>query len=198
MLVSLSSSVFNIWQNRQIQVNTDISVTGWMICVITHIHKDAKYNINIDHRKQVNNVIKTLFHGVPEDKMAVTQNLFWTEYTSFDNKIGSFDADEFIWKIKDIRDGNSHLWHQKYSLPCTKVVGFVSCRVTSNFLGIGEADHSWGDVKTIKYGKRSVISIGASEKHSIVYTYACIESAIIEQYNSEKLNDNFSSHTWNE
>ena len=44
--------------------------------------------------------------------MAVTQDIFWNEYTDFDNKIGSFDADEFIQKSEDIKDGNSHLWHQ--------------------------------------------------------------------------------------
>ena len=60
----------------------------------------------------------------------------------FDNKNGSFDGDEFIWKIKDIRDGNINLWHQKYSPPCTKVLGFVSCKVTSKVLGIGLADRS--------------------------------------------------------
>ena len=43
--------------------------------------------------------------------MDVNQDLFWTEYTGFDNKNGSFDVDEFIWKIKYIRDGKSHLWN---------------------------------------------------------------------------------------
>ena len=56
--------------------------------------------------------------------MSVTQDIFWTEYTDFDDNIGSFDADEFIWKSKDIKDGNIHLWHQKYSLPCTKYLFF--------------------------------------------------------------------------
>ena len=130
--------------------------------------------------------------------MAVTQDIFWTEYTNFDNKIGSFDADEFIWKIKDIKDGNSHLWHQKYSLPCTKVLGFVVCRVTSNVLGIGAAELSWTDVKKIKSCKRSAINSDVSEKQIIVYTSACIKSAILKKYYSEKqINDNCSSHTWN-
>ena len=74
--------------------------------------------------------------------MAVTQDIFWTEYTDFDNKNSSFDGDEFIRKSKDIRDGNSHLCHKKYSLPCTKVIGFVAFRVTSKVLGIGAAEHS--------------------------------------------------------
>ena len=58
-----------------------------MLRVIPHIHKYAKYHSESDHRKQVNNVIKTLFSGASEEEMAVTQDLFWTEYTDFDNKI---------------------------------------------------------------------------------------------------------------
>ena len=58
---------------------------------------------------------------------------------------------------------------------------------------------SWGDVKTIKSWKISAIISDVSEKQSIVYIYACIELARIEQYHSDKqLNDNCSSHTWNE
>ena len=79
--------------------------------------------------------------------MAVTQDISWTEYTDFDNNNVSFYGDGFIWKSKDIRYGNSHLCHQKYSLPFTKV--FFACRVTSKVLGIGAAESSWGDVKTI-------------------------------------------------
>ena len=131
--------------------------------------------------------------------MAVTQDIFWTEYTEFDNNNGSFDRYELLWKSKDIRDGNSNLWHQKYSLPCTEVIGFVACRVTSNVPGIVAADLFWGYVKTIKSGEISAIRSDVSQKQIIVYTYACIESAIIEQYNYEKqLDDNSSSHTWNE
>ena len=51
-----------------------------------------------------------------------------------------FDSDEFIWSSKDIADGNSHLWHQKNSLPSTKVLGAVACRVTSKTIIIGSAE----------------------------------------------------------
>ena len=91
------------------------------------------------------------------------------------------------------------MWHQKYSLPFTKVLGFVACRVTSKVLVIGAAERSWGDVKTIKPGKISAISSDVSEKQSIVYTSASIESARIVKYQADKqLYDNISSHTWNE
>ena len=54
-------------------------------------------------------------------------------------------------------------------------------------------------MKTIKSGKRSAISSDVSEKQSIVYTSACIESDRIVKYQADKqLYDNISSHTWNE
>ena len=85
--------------------------------------------------------------------MALTQDLFWTEYTDFDDKNVTFDGDGFIWKSSDIRYGNIHLWHQKYLLPCTKVLGFLACRVTSKVIGIFASECYWGDIKTIKSGK---------------------------------------------
>ena len=100
-----------------------------MLCVIYHIHNATKNHPDSHHRKQVNSVIRILSHGLSEDEMDFTLDLFWTENTDLDNQNGSFDRDEFIQKRKDIRDCNSYLWHQKYSLPCTKVIGFVACRV---------------------------------------------------------------------
>ena len=126
--------------------------------------------------------------------MAINQDIYCTEYTEFDDRNGSFDWDEFIRKGKDIRNYSSHFWHQKYSLPCTKVIGFVVCRVTSMVLVIGKSHLHWGDVNTIKYGKISSFSSDVSEKQSIVYTSAYIESDRNEKYHSE----NCSSHTWNE
>ena len=57
--------------------------------------------------KQVSIVIKTFFHGLYEDKMNKTIDIFWTEYTYFNNNNGSFDSDEFIWSSKDVIYGNS-------------------------------------------------------------------------------------------
>ena len=53
-------------------------------------------------------------------------------------------------------------------------------------------------MKTIKSGKIFAISSDVSEKQSIVYTSACIETARIEQYQADKeIYDNISRHTWN-
>ena len=121
-----------------------------------------------------------MFYGLSEEEIDVTPDICFTEFTEFDNKNGSYDGDEFIWKIEYIRDSNSCFWHQKYSLPCTRVIGFVACRVTSTVLGIGTADCLLSDLNIIKSGKRSAISSGVSEKYSIVYNYSYIGSATIK------------------
>ena len=135
-----------------------------MLCVITHIHKYASDNSDGDSIKQVNNVIKTLFYAWSEDKLHVTLDLFWTDYTEFDRNNGSFNGDKFIWKRKYISDGNSNLCHQKDSLTCTKVLSFVACRFTSKVLGIGSAECSWGDVNITKSDKISAIISDVPDK----------------------------------
>ena len=72
-----------------------------MLYIINHIFKDAKDRSDSKNRKQVNNVIKTLFHGFSLEETSFTQDKFWTEYTDFDNKNGSFYGDESIWRGKE-------------------------------------------------------------------------------------------------
>ena len=66
-----------------------------MLCVIPHLCKYAKDHSDGYHRIQANNVIKTLFHGLSEEEMTVTKDIFWTDYTDFDDKNGSLDGDQF-------------------------------------------------------------------------------------------------------
>ena len=103
--------------------------------------------------KQVNVVIKTLFHGISDDKINDTLEIFWSEYKYFINNNGPFDGDYFIWNSKDILQGNIHIWYHKYSIPYKKVLGFVACMVTSKIPGIDAAERSWDDDKTIKSGR---------------------------------------------
>ena len=105
-----------------------------MICVIPQIRKYSKYCSYNDHKKQVNIFIKTLFYGVPEDEMAITQDIFWNGYTEFDNKNGSFDADEFIRKIKDIRYDNSNLWHKNIHFLTPRLLVLLHAESHQRFL----------------------------------------------------------------
>ena len=56
------------------------------------------------------------------------------------------------WASSDCVSGKSYLWHEKYSLPYTVVLGYVGCHVTSKLCGIGPAKRSWGRVEQIKDG----------------------------------------------
>ena len=98
----------------------------------------------------------------------------WSEYTTSNYKNVPFDADDFIWSSKVICEGNINICRHNYYLPYTKLLGFVACRVTSKSIGIGSTGRSLGDVKTMKYGKRSDISSDVQEKQIIVYKSECI------------------------
>ena len=81
--------------------------------------------------------------------------MFLSKYPNFNHKNDPFLSNEFIYNSKDISCGNIYLWYEKYSLPSTKVIGFVACRVTSKIIGIGYSECSCGDIKTIKSGEIS-------------------------------------------
>ena len=98
MLEILSSLVCTFWDKSKLHINTYFLVTGWMLCAIPHIHKDAKYNSDRDHRKQFNYVIKMLFNGLSIDEMCFNLDLFWNEYTAFDNNNSPFDSEDFSGK----------------------------------------------------------------------------------------------------
>ena len=98
----------------------------------------------------MNNFISSFFAGSTETELHETLFTLWSEHTHFNQNNYLFDSNEFIWNSKDISDGNSHLCRQKYSLPSTKLLGFVAFRVASKILGIESSELSWGDVKTIK------------------------------------------------
>ncbi len=53
------------------------------------------------------------------------------------NMTGSYDVHWSWFSTHDALKGSSHIWHEKYSLQYTKVLGFVACRVTSKRLDIG-------------------------------------------------------------
>jgi hypothetical protein len=71
--------------------------------------------------------------GMQEEEII---DLFWSEYKNFRNQRGEFK--HLAWfRSKEARAGKSHLWHEKYSLPRTKALGYTSCRVSSKNGGIG-------------------------------------------------------------
>ena len=120
-----------MWNKREEHISTDYSVTSCLLCVIPHITEDIFKNAQSKHRIQVNNVIKTLFSGSTEKEFHGALDTFYSEYTLFNHNNDPFESNDFIWNSKYISDGNSHLWHQKYTLPYIKFLCFVACSVTS-------------------------------------------------------------------
>ena len=86
-----------------------------------------------------------------------------------------------------MRAAKSHLWHEKYSLPYTNVLGFVACRTTSKNLGIGAAKRSWGDVKEIKSVKRSRLGTKSVEIRAILYTAGRAGESKMKRVEMEKI-----------
>ena len=82
-------------------------------------------------------------------------------------------------------------------LPFAKVLGVLAYRITSEIIGIGSAERSWGDFKTIKPVKISALGSDIYEKQSIVYTYTCIEEAIfLRTLSNTDSKDGSQSHSW--
>ena len=111
---------------------------------------------------------------------------FWNEFKSFQQCKHPF-VEPSCWATVDVTQGNLFLWHEKYSLPYTIVLGFVGCHVTSKLCGIGPAERLWGGVKNIKTGKRSHMSGESTEKRSILYVSAKIQQSQIMCDRLEKL-----------
>ena len=101
--------------------------------------------------------------------------MFCIENKNSNHKNDPFDSNWFIWNSNDIREGNSHIWHQKYSLLFTKVFGFVVWRVTSKIIWIESAESSWSYVKTTKSGNILTLGSDVNENQSIGYTFDYIK-----------------------
>lgn len=80
---------------------------------------------------------------------------------------------------QDCIEGNSALWHDKYSRHYTKVFGYVACRATSKITGSGGAERGWSDNKVVKSGKRSHLGSDKLLKQGTLYTSSNVRKARI-------------------
>jgi hypothetical protein len=140
-----------------------------------------------DHQSAIDKVV-TRLHAPPcansnpsvsSMTMAEILDTFWNEFKAFQQRLYPYDATS-RWLSVDVLNGNSYLWHEKYSMRTTKVLGYVACRVTSKLCGIGAAERSWGGVKQIKTGKRSHLSGASTEKRSILFVSAKVTHSRIK------------------
>ena len=131
----LSGVLLRLWNHRKTKMTSDFSVTAWALSIMPEARDDVRRRLSGHHRTQIERtVIKLHKYDVDADPAKLV-SAFWDEYESFDKRTGVFDS-PCRWNAPEVTSGASHLWHQKYSLPHTEVLGFIACRVTSKTLGI--------------------------------------------------------------
>jgi hypothetical protein len=104
-------------------------------------------------------------------------NKYWNEWDSFNSRSGPFQSDKPCWSSGNIDNNATAKWHKTNSWYKTEYLGKFACRVTSKIVGIGNAERCWGDLKTLKTGKRSHLSSAATSKAATVYGTACADKA---------------------
>ena len=105
-----------------------------------------------------------------------------TEYGDFINKRGCFSRDH-IWIIASDPDLKAYRWHQKYTLPVTKVLGKLACLVLSKILGTGTAERKWKQVKAAMLGQRVNTTICKTTKKVLIYAQYQQARAQAQMYN---------------
>ena len=190
----MGEQILACWNNRKVKLDHDYAVAGWALCVMAEVRQDVDARMDGSHREAIERVVERLHLppcpnkrvNIDEMSPADIVDKFWDEYKDFKNKTGSYSK-AGKWTTDDVRKGRSHLWHEKYSLGHTDVLGFVACRVTSKNLGIGAAERMWAGTKDIKDGKRANLGGASTEKRSILYTSARMSEARVLQKEMEKI-----------
>ncbi len=116
-------------------------------------------------------------------------DLFLTEYGDFINKRGSFARDH-IWITAAEEDLKAYQWHQRYSLPVTKILGKLACLTLSKILGIGAAEQNWKQIKAVKLGQRVNTTMTKTTKQVLMYAQyqqACAQVKMTNQATAGKL-----------
>jgi len=150
---SLSNYFAKTWEKCWPKLVHVYAIAGWMVSPLPDVYEDSKKNQTGDDRDVIMALFRQLFghhaDGNPRVLDTMVDN-FMTEFESFKGKTGKFGrADKlFIWEhAKELKPGQSHTWHKKYSYHDTKWFGRFACQFCSKILGIGSAEWCWGAAK---------------------------------------------------
>jgi hypothetical protein len=162
------------WNHCKEKLEHESAVTAWALCVMEDVRQDKQQRLNDGHGKYwdaIERVVSRLHElpcanthsDVPKMSKADIIETFWDEFNAFCSKTEPFHQPA-RWSTTDVLNGRSHLWHEKYSVPYTKVLGYVACWVTSKLCRIGPTERCWSAVKQVKKDKRSHLSGESTEK----------------------------------
>ena len=184
----LGVQLTGLWKKRRHKLVHDFSLMACVLSPVPEIrnwvdeHLDLKMKLACERL-----IVKLLMPLNLTDEEATAWkahkiNKFWDEYEDFSNKTGTVfgPAHAHIWASNDIKENRSHMWHKKYSLKDTEVLGPLACRGCSKLTGMGNAERNWAAVKHLKDGKRSHLSPAMVTMQATVYGAACAERVALE------------------
>lgn len=175
------------WSKHKVRIEHEYAIVGWALCVMEDIQKDVMEQLTGAHPDAIEKVISCLHvHPCPNYNPAVSAmsshemvDTLWNEFKAIQNRTNPYH-DASRWASYDVIIGNLYLWHEKYSLTYTTVLGYMAYRVTSKLCGIRPAERSWGGVKQVKGGKRSHLSGESTEKRSSLFVSSKTTQARID------------------
>jgi hypothetical protein len=171
---NLGAMILKAWLHRSKNLCHDPAIAASLLSVLPEIHEYWKSNVSEIERDAMDRLLRRTLPGLccedNEEKISDCIGIFWLEFTQFQNKTGPFRK-EYIWSNSTAKNGESHVWHQSFSLNYTKVLGKVGCRWTSKVLGIGQAERNWKVVKRLKKARPN-LKIDSLEKQGVIVAVA--------------------------
>ncbi len=127
----MSQAVYMSWYHHSDQLEREYAITVWALLLVPEICNDVLESLTGDMMEKIETVIVKL-HTPPclNTKVANESNLviidyFWKEFHHFQNQTVPFAKFKGRFSMPDNVNGNAFVWHQLYSLPYTKVLGFL-------------------------------------------------------------------------
>jgi hypothetical protein len=192
--MSLARQITWHWNKHKQRIEHEYSIAAWSLCVMESVWTDVRNQLTGKHCDAIEKVVTRLHVPPCPNLNPNVQTMlpheiietFWNEFKAFQNCTQTYH-NMSRWASSECVSGkSSYLWHEKYSLLYTVVLGFVGCHVTSKLCGIGPAERSWEGVKQIKDGVRSHLGRESTEKRSIIYVTTKIQEARMRQHQMKK------------
>jgi len=130
LVMSFGRKVIWHWSKRKVRIDQEYATVRWTLCVMEDIQKDVMEQLTGSHHDAIEKVVSRLHvPPCPNYNPAVSAmssheivETFWNEFKAFQNRTNPYhDARRSA--SYDVMIGNSYLWHEKYSLPYTTVLG---------------------------------------------------------------------------
>jgi hypothetical protein len=194
---AMGDIVMNLWKACAKILESDFAICGWYLCVFQRVTDGVRNNDTSERREAVERVIEGLYDGLgfKSDSADNLSDTFWSEWTDFKNQMGKFSSKR-MWNSWPAIEGESYIWHDRYSLKVTDVMGYVACHVASKVIGIGAAERSWGDVKQLKSDKRAHLCIEYVERQGVIFGAASLHEARVIRKNAETVEGVDTTYLW--